>query len=231
MPDLRSLGLNEDAAPQVDWEAPPPGMNPPPVTPGSWWLRLVMPENKEDWFDGVERATQKDANGKPVPSSVRKFLEVTIEPEVVADNQKRPVANEDGSPIKLGPQRFNTFMSPKRRIHRLAELLRGCGVRIDGSLLGQIDSVMTQLNGNALFEAEIIWRAYFKSTDTTVSTHPRGKKSGELTWPRAADGNWELMATNPSTGEKLYGYAEIANVKMPTATSSSDGNLASGATT
>ena len=45
-----------------------------------------------------------------------------------------------------------------------------------------------------------------------------------------ADGNWELMATNPSTGEKLYGYAEIANVKMPTATSS-DGNLASGATT
>ena len=69
-----------------------------------------------------------------------------------------------------------------------------------------------------------ICRAYFKSTDTTVSTHPRGKKSGELTWARAADENWELMATNPSTGEKLYGYAEIANVKMPTA--SSDGNLA-----
>jgi len=230
MPDLRSLNLNEDAAPQVDWDSPPPGMQPPPVTPGVWYLKLVMPENKEDWFDGVERATLKDAQGKGIPSSVRKFLEVTIVPEVVADNQKRPVAAEDGSPLKLGPQRFNTFKSPKMNIHRLAELLRGCGVRIEGSILEQVDSVFTQLNGQAIFEAEVIWRAYFKSTDTTVSTHPRGKKSGELVWPRAADGNWELMATNPSTGEKAYGYAEIANIKLPTAASGSGENMAQAAT-
>jgi hypothetical protein len=224
MPELNQLGLTEDAAPQVDWDAPPPGMTPPPVVPGTWLLKLVMPENHEDWFDGVERETIKGN-----PTSKRKFLEVTIEPEVVADSLNRAVANEDGSALKLGPQRFNTFMSPKMRIHRLAELLRGLGVRVEGSIVAQIDDVMKQLNGQATFTAEVIWRTYFKSTDTTVSTHPRGKRSGELLWPRSADGSWELMATNPSTGEKAYGYAEIANIKLPTATS--DGNLGQTATT
>jgi hypothetical protein len=224
MPDLNSLGLNEEAAPQCDWDAPPPGMTPPSVVPGDWWLKFVMPEKEEDWFDKVKRNVIKDN-----PTSARDFLEVTIEPEVVADSQKRPVANEDGSPLKLGPQRFNTFMSPKMRIHRLAELLRGVGVRIEGSIVSQIADVCKQLNGQALFEAEIIWRAYFKSTDTTVSTHPRGKKSGELLWPRDAQGNWELMAVNPSTGEKAFGYAEIASIKLPTAASGQGENLASAA--
>ncbi len=224
MPELSSLGLNEDAAPQIDWDAPPPGMTPPPIAPGSWWLKLVMPENHEDWFDGVTRNVIKDD-----PKSARKFLEVTIEPEVVADSQKRPVAAEDGSALRLGPQRFNTFMSPKMRIHRLGELLRGCGVRIEGSIVSQVDDVFRQLNGQATFEAEVIWRAYFKSTDTTVSTHPRGKKSGELIWPREADGSWSLMATNPSTGEKAFGYAEIANIKLPTSAATDNGNLAQAA--
>lgn len=231
MPNLDSLGLNEQAAPQVDWDAPPPGMTPPPVVPGLWRLKLVMPESVEDWFDGVERATLKDSKGQPVPSSIRKFLEVTIEPEIVADSQGRPVAAEDGSALKLGPQRFNTYMSPKMRIHRLAELLRGMGVRIELNFMAKeangrsvIENAMAQLNGQATFDAEIIWRAYFKSTDTTVSTHPRGKKSGELIWPRAADGSWELMAKNPSTGESAYGYAEIASIKLPT--SANEGSLA-----
>jgi len=223
MPEL-SLNLNEDAAPQIDWDAPPPGMTPPPVVPGTWLLKLVMPENTEDWFDAVERNVIKDN-----PTSKRRFLEVTIEPEVVADSLNRPVANEDGSPLKLGPQRFNTFMSPKMRIHRLGELLRGMGVRIEGSIKDQIGDVMKQLNGQATFTAEIIWRAYFKSTDTTVSTHPRGKKSGELLWPRAADGSWELMAKNPSTGESAYGYAEIANIKLPTSANGNE-NMAQAAT-
>lgn len=226
MPDLDSLGLNEQSAPQVDWDAPPPGMTPPPVVPGLWKLKLVMPEKGEDWFDGVEREVIKGQ-----PTSKRKFLEVTIEPEIIADSQGRPVANEDGSPLKLGPQRFNTFMSPKMRIHRLAELLRGMGVRIEANFMAKeangrsvIENAMAQLNGQATFDAEIIWRAYFKSTDTTVSTHPRGKKSGELIWPRAADGSWELMAKNPSTGESAYGYAEIASIKLPT--SANEGSLA-----
>jgi len=227
MPELSSLGLNEDAAPQVDWDSPPPGMTPPPVAPGNWWLKFLMPENHEDWFDGVLRATQRDAQGKPVEASKRKFLELTLEPEVIADSQKRPVAAADGSALKLGPQRFNTFMSPKMTIHRLAELLRGCGVRLEGSIVNQIDDVCKQLNGQATFEAEIIWRAYFKSTDTTVSTHPRGKKSNELVWPREADGSWSLMATNPSTGEKAYGYAEIASIKLPTSTNGTGENLGS----
>ena len=223
MPELDKLGLSEDAAPQVDWDAPPPGMIPPPVTPGTWLLRLEMPEAHEDWYDVVEREVVKGN-----PSSKRKFLEITTVPAVIADSQSRAVANEDGTAIKLGPQRFNTFMSSKMRIHRLAELLRSCGVRIEGSLVDQIDEYLKQMNGQSTFWAEIIWRAYFKSTDTTVSTHTRGKNSGELLWPRKADGSWEEMAVNPNTGERAFGYAEVAAVKLPTSTNGNE-TLAAGA--
>lgn len=217
MPELNSLGLNEDAAPQVDWDAPEAGRQPPPVFPGTYTLKFRMPENPDDWFDAVERATQKDDKGNPVESSKKKFLELTCEPEVVADVENRPLANDDGSPIKLGPQRFNTFLSPKMHIHQLAELLRSMGVRIEGSIKDQILKVCKKLDGTATFKAEIIWRAYFKSTGTTISTHPRSKKSGELLWPRDAQGVPEMLCKNPQTGETAYGYAEIARVKLPTA--------------
>lgn len=219
MPDLSSLGLNEEAAPQVDWDAPEAGKQPPPVYPGAYTLRFRLGDNPEEWFDAVEREVIK---GKP--ESKRKFLELTYEPEVVADSQGRPLANEDGSPLKLGPQRANTFQNAKMRINQLAELIRSMGVRLEGNFLAKedngktvIENAVAQLNGNATFQAEIIWRAYFKSTDTTVSSHPRSKKSGELLWPRNAAGELELLAKNPSTGETAYGYAEIARVKMPTA--------------
>jgi hypothetical protein len=230
MPDLSQLNLNEDAAPQVDWEAPEAGRTPPPVFPGLYTLRFKMPENHDDWFDAVERATQRDAQGKPVDSSKRKFLELTYEPEVIANSQDQPIAGPEGEVLKLGPQRANTYMSPKMHIHQLAELLRAMGVRIEGSIVQQIDDVCKQLDGKATFKAEIIWRAYFKSTDTTISTHPRGKKSGELLWPRDAAGNPELLCKNPSTGETAYGYAEVARVKLPTAASNPTETLASAAT-
>ncbi len=224
MPDINSLGLNEEAAPQVDWDAPEAGKTPPPVYPGVYLLRFRMPENHDEWFDKVEREVIRDK-----PESKRAFLEMTYVPEVVADDQGRPLAAEDGSPLTLGPQRANTFMSPKMRIHAIAELLRGMGVRVEGSLLQQIDGICKQLNGTGTFLAELIWRTYFKSTDTTFSTHPRGKKSKELIWPRNAQGVPELLVKNPATGETAYGYVEVARVKLPTSASSSNSNLASGA--
>lgn len=231
MPNLNELGLNETAAPDFDWDAPEAGRVPPPIYPGLYTLRFRLPENTEDWFDGVERMVIPDN-----PASKRKFLELTYEPEVVADSQGRPLAAEDGSPLHLGPQRANTFMSPKMRIHALGELLRAMGVRLESNFMAVesngkrvIENAVAKLNGQATFQAEVIWRAYFKSTSTTISSHPRGKKSGELLWPRGADGQPELMAKNPSTGETAYGYAEVARVKLPTSASNSNETMASAA--
>jgi len=209
MPDLRELGLTEEAAPQVDWDAPEAGKTPPPVFPGLYKLLFSLPEDKSTWFDAVERETIK---GKP--ESKRKFLELTYTPIIVADGQGRPLANEDGTPIQMGPQRVNTYMSPKMHIHQFAELLRACGVRIEGSFLAEIEVTVAQMNNKATFDAELIWRCYFKSTDTTYSTAPR-KKQGELPWPRTSDGNFELMVKNPATGESAYGYLEVARARLP----------------
>lgn len=232
MPDLNSLNLTEDAAPVVDWDAPEAGKTPPAVFPGLYTLRFKMGESVEDWFDAVERETIKGQ-----PTSKRKFLELTYQPEVIADSEGRPIAMpETNETITLGPQRASTFMNSKMRIHAIAELLRAMGVRIDGSLLAKqengkmvIENVVRELDGKATFKAELIWRAYFKSTDTTISSHPRGKKSGELLWPRDASGNCELLCKNPSTGETSYAYVEVARVKLPTSTEGTEGTLTAGA--
>lgn len=216
--DLNKLGLTEEAAPEVDWDAPEGGKTPPSVYPGKYTLLFRLPEDPEEWFDAVERDVVRGD-----PKTKRKFLELTYVPDVVADSQGRPIAAEDGSPLKLGPQRVNTFMSAKMRINQMAELIRAMGVRLEGNFMALqangktlIENAVVELDGKATFTAEVIWRAYFKTTETTISTHPRGKKSGELLWPRGADGIPEMMATNPSTGEKAYGYAEVARVHMPT---------------
>lgn len=231
MPDLDSLNLTEEAVPQVDWDAPEAGKTPPAVFPGLYTLRFKMPEDVSTWFDAVERMTIKDN-----PTSKRKFLEITYQPEVIADSEGRAIAMPDGETIVLGPQRASTFMNAKMRIHAIAELLRSMGVRIDGSLLAKqengkmvIENVLRELDGKATFKAELIWRAYFKSTDTTISSHPRGKKSGELLWPRDASGNCELLCKNPSTDETSYAYVEVARVKLPTSADSANGNLAAAA--
>lgn len=233
MPDLNSLGLNESSAPVVDWDAPEAGKTPPAAFPGRYLFLFKLPETSSDWFDKVEREVVKNQ-----PTSKRTFLELTCTPGIVAailpDGTQQPVFAEDQSMIILGPQRFNMYMSPKMRIHRLAELLRAMGVREERNLLSKeengltvIENLVRALDGKAQFDAEGIWRAYFKSTDTTISTAPR-KKGGELAWPRDAQGNYELLATNPATGEKAYGYFEISSLHVPTQTSVPAETMAAG---
>ena len=229
MPDLRSLGLTEEACPQVDWDSPEGGKTPPKVYPGEYILKFTMPEDKEDWFNVVERAIVKGGKEK------KKFLEITYIPIAIAmfmqDKSGKvaveptPIADQEtGEPIVLGSQRVNTWMSAKMTINRAAELIRSMGVRLDGNWLAPsssnpaisvLEETLAQLNGQASFRAEVIWRAYFKSTELTFSSRPRGKE--ELPWPRNAQGELELMATNPATGEKAFAYAEVERVKMPVA--------------
>lgn len=231
MADLDQLGLSEEAAPQVDWDTPEGGKTPPSVFPGTYNLRFEMPENRDDWFDAVERTVS--VNGK---DTKKKFLEVSFMPVVLSNAAGQAMAADNGEPLSLGTQRVNTFMTGKMRIHRVAELLLSMGVRLDQSNLLAIDAngkrvienTLEQLNGKATFQAEVIWRAYFKSTDTTVSTSPR-KKAGELPWPREANGLPTLLAKNPTNGETMYGYPEINVYKRPSAGAEGSENMASAA--
>ena len=224
MPNLSELGLDEGAAPQVDWNAPEAGQAPPPVYPGIYTLLFKMPDDVRDWFDVQESELVK---GKP--ETRRKFLILKATPIVThihtdSEGQPsraaegRPVQTAEGEPIRLGPQRISFYKSDKMLISRGGELLRALGIRLDGPIVGQIEDALKAVNGRVNFLAEIGWRTYFKSTDTTVSTMPN-KKKGEIPWPRLADGKPELLATNPNSGEHMYGYAEIIKIFAPQASS------------
>src|SRR5271156_1403709 len=119
---LNSLGLTEEAAPQVDWDAPESGKMPPKVFPGDYTLLFSMPEDTATWFSKVERNVNPDKKGAKV---MKPFIEMTFQPIVQLNAEGQPIADEDtGEPLKLGPQRVNTFMSTKMTINRFAELLR-----------------------------------------------------------------------------------------------------------
>jgi hypothetical protein len=223
MPSLNELGLTEDSAPQVDWDAPEAGSAPPAVYPGIYTLQFKLPEDVKDWFE-----TQTVNTVKNDPKTAAKFLVIRAVPAILQvhkDASGNPLREAAGIPVpmdevsglhrQMPPQRISFFKNAKMPISRGGELLRAMGVRLEGSLLAQIEQTLQQLNGRATFVAELGWRAYFKSTDTTVSTHPR-KKAGELRWPKAADGNFELLAVNPQNGQKAFGYLEIMSIFAPT---------------
>lgn len=218
MPKLSELGLDEGAAPQIDWDAPEAGQQAPSVYPGTYTLRFKMPDDKDEWFDSMEAAAVKGNE-----SSKRKWLVMRIVPLVVAAHANRdaegqavPVDAATGAAIQLPPQRISFFKSDKMQISQGGELLRALGVRLEGSMLAQIEQAASQLDGKVNFMAEIGWRTYFKDSDVTVSTNPR-KKRGEIPWPKTAEGLPELLAVNPQTGAKAFGYPEIMKIIPPTA--------------
>lgn len=215
MPNLNELGLSDEAMPQVDWDAPEAGQTPPAVYPGVYRMEFRMPEDKSNWFDTKE-VDVKGPDGKATGQK-QKFLQINYTPKVLTTLRGDPVQVEGENPI-LPRQRADFWKSPKMLISRGAELLRGLGVRLEGPMLAQIEPTLEQLNGNATFEGEVIWRAYFKGTETTISTSPRkasGSRKAELSWPKEADGRPALLAIDPQTGEKLFGYPEIARIKSP----------------
>lgn len=215
MPNLNELGLSDEAAPQVDWDAPEAGQTPPAVYPGVYRMEFRMPEDKSNWFDKRD-VDVYGPDGKPTGQKTP-ILQVNYTPRVLTTLKGDPVVVDGENPI-LPRQRADFYKSPKMLISKGAELLRGLGVRLEGPIIPQIQSTLEQVNGNATFVGEVIWRAYFKSTETTVSTTPRKGKGGrksELAWPREQDGRPTLLAVDPQTGEKMYGYPEIARVKAP----------------
>lgn len=206
MPDLDELGLTEEATPEVDWDAPEQGQMPPQLGANKTFDFIFRLE--EDPFGSIE------VDGK-------KFLVINYAPEVVAEADGTPVADANGNPVKLRFQRASFYRSDKMRAANMnslgGELLRSLGLRVDsGSRLTPqvVEQLVREADGRASFRAEVIWRAYFDATDTTVSTRPRASR-GEIPWPRTADGKFELLATDPKTGEKQYGRVEINRFKLP----------------
>ena len=217
MPDLQSLGLSEQAAPAVDYDAPEMGQQPPVAYPGIYTFLFKMPEDKGSWFDKQEVEMVKGN-----PGSKRAFLVVHAVPAIIAYHASRdaagqpvPVDADSGQPPQLPPQRFSFFKSDRMQISQGGELLRALGMRLN-NIFAEIEPALTQVDGRVTFMGELGWRAFFQSTGTTVSTHPR-KKKGEILWPRGADGQPELLAVNPATGEKAYGYPDIFKIVPPTA--------------
>lgn len=219
MPELDKLKLAEDEVPVIDYDAPEPGTMPPPCYPGTYELLLKMPEKREDWFDTIEVNVGDDKN--PVKKA---FLKVFFAAELLTDASGQPVPPlDDGSPRMLRGQGASFYKHPKMSNSEAGDLIRSLGLRLEGNFTSQsemgraVETLLAGADGRVRFHAEVGWEAYFKSTDTRISTNPR-KKRGDLPWPRGADGLPELTATNPSTGERAYGYARIMRYKLPSAT-------------
>jgi hypothetical protein len=213
VPDLNELGLTDASVPEVDWDAPEGGASAPQIYPGYYQLQFALDENPSDWFDSITvNAVQGDA------STAQKYLVLIHKPVVLYAFKDAVDTNPIQLPAELGkvqlpPQRASFYKSPRMMISNGAELLRACGVRLN-NILQEIKPAVTQLNGRASFRAEIGWRAYFKTSEVTVSTHPR-KKKGDVPWPKGPDGQYLLSATNPQTGEKAFGYPDIVRVILP----------------
>lgn len=211
-PNIADLGLGAESTPQVDWDAPEAGTAPPQVGPGMYTFLFKMPEVRADWFDSMEVEV---VPGQPK----RKFLVLQYEAQVQGDKDGVPYpAPEDGSQLPtLRYQRASFYKSDKMLISQGAELLRAVGIRITGPLTPEaVQNAVEGVEGRATFKGDVAWRAYFKDTETTVSTNPRKKtkKGPDLPWPKAADGSFELSVGNPKNpnDQKQYGRAEITRV-------------------
>lgn len=225
MPDLSDLGLTADATPQVDWDAPESGTTPPPVTPGTFTFMFKLPKDRKNWFDAMEvqlkdasGAKRVDAHQQPVKG---KFLVLNFAPQIVGDKDGNPYpAPTDGTELPTLPfQRASFYKTDKMLISFGAELLRALGIRITGAMTPEaIEAAVEGVDGRALFKGEVIWRAYFKGTETTVSTSPRKRtpKGPEFPWPKDSDGTFQLTVTNPKNpnDQKQYGRAEITRVHL-----------------
>jgi len=221
MTRLAELGLNENAAPAVDWNAPEGGNQAPAVYPGIYKLQFKMPDDVAEWFDKIEaEAIKGNAASKqgwlvvcPRPYILASLVNAQGQPDKDGQEHPLPVDEQTKLPPQMPPQRVSFYKSQKMLISQGGEMLRALGVRLEGSMLGQIEATLQQLNGRVTFPAQLGWRAYFKNTDTTVSTDKRRKT--ELTWPRTADGTPELLAVDPKTGQKAFGYLEIVRFFQP----------------
>ncbi|MGH7442689.1 MAG: hypothetical protein ACREKE_08465 [bacterium] len=177
---------------EIDYNAPEPGQFPPSVEPGTYRLMFKL--------------AAKPFNYGPIPQlNGSTHLKVSLAPEAILD---------DGTIKRIAFQNVSTFKTEKMPNSSVGDLLRSLDLVLDKMNGSSIKNALLGATGNKIFRAVIGWEAYFKDTQTTVSTAPN-KKRGDTPWPRNAEGNFESTAVNPSTGEKSYGRERIIRYLLP----------------
>lgn len=178
---------------EIDYNAPEPGSFPPSVEPGTYKLIFKLAD-KDPFSMG------------PIPDPGGAMcLKVKIAPEVITDG---------GATKRIAFQNISTFKTPKMPNSSVADLLRALDIRLDRATVANIRDVLIAASGQKSFRAQVGWEAYFKDTQTSVSTAPR-KSRGDLPWPKNAEGKFEMMATNPATAEKAFGRERILRYLLP----------------
>lgn len=208
MADLQELNLSAESTPQVDWDAPEAGSAPPPIAPGTFTMLFHRPTTANERWDVQEVEVNK---GQPKV----KFAVVNYEVDVVGDKDGNPYSPDEttGEYVRLKKQRASFFKSDKMLISMAAELMRAMGIRLTGALTPQAaDEALETVDGRGRFLGTVIWRTFFKDSQTTFSTMPN-KKRHEVQWPKEVDGSFSATVVDPSTGQKKYGYAEIRSVR------------------
>jgi RNase P subunit RPR2 len=196
--NINDLDLTPESVPEIDWEAPESGSFPPQIWPGIHEFAFALAEDGDGPFGVAEIQGQK-------------CLEVTF--SAITENDQH-------DEVALNFQRATTFLNQAMRAahlnHKVGELIRSLGMKIEGPMTKEKigDALNEASAARQHFHAEVEWRRYCKSCETTVSTHPR-KKKGAVAWPRDADKRPELIVACPTCGDKGYGEARITRFKLP----------------
>lgn len=178
---------------EIDYNAPEPGAFPPSVEPGTYNLLFKLADKDPFSFGPIP-----DPGGSTC-------LKVKLAPEVLL---------ETGEAKRIAFQNISTFKTPKMPNSSVGDVLRSLDIRLAKATVSAIREALMAASGQKSLRAQIGWEAYFKDTQTTVSTAPR-KSKGDLPWPKNAEGKFEQMAVNPATGEKAYGRERVLRWLLP----------------
>ena len=213
MPDINDLGLAPEPVGEIDYNAPEPGAFPPQLTPGTYsfvfHLGPVADSPASDYFDTIEIGDE--AGNK------RKYLQVLHHASTTVQHSNSATGEVINDEVTLNYQRVNFYKHPKMPNSSAGDLIRALDLRLEGALTPTaIAELFKGVDGRRGYTAEVIWRAFCKTCNTTVSTAPR-KKKGDVPWPAAVNGVLPEMATCPQCKQKKFGQAEISRYKLPQA--------------
>lgn len=196
---IDELNLQPGEYIEINYDAPEPGSSfPPRLKPGAYDFKFELedePFGRTSW--------EKDGHN---------FFEVRHRAIITRTNQ-------DGSQedVTIRFIRANTFQNDAMRKAQMnasiGELMRSLNIHLDNPIhTPVIEDSLRAADGRAYGRMMIGWRAQLPS-GVIYSTHPR-KKKGEVAWPKDDKGMYELMVTDPSTGQKAYGRENLINYQF-----------------
>jgi len=207
--NINDLGLPPEEVGEIAWDAPESGSYPPQLYPGDYTFIFKL---EEDPYARVEIECEDLIK--------RKFLQIM---HIAKTEVQEPVPDKPGEfathEVALRFQRVNFYKHSKMHNSSAGDLIRSLRIRFTGGLYPEpIDQELRAIEERRSYLAEVGWRAYCKSCEIEISTHPRKKriKSGDqVAWPKNGDGRYVEQAACPKCNTKMYGNAEIMRYKLP----------------